>query len=200
MTDLVKCQVEKSNIKYKTVTVVPELAQKWLDTRELNNRFIRKTKVRNCAEDMVEGRWRDNAECLKLASDGELLDGVHRCLAVVQYNLEIPLRVAFNVPKEVMPTIDTGTARSFADYLRMAGEHDVVIQSGITRRYELWHRGFRYTLKLRGQITPTLSTMKEVHEKHRNEIRFATKIAGDIHYRTQFYRQDIGRIAVHAHR
>lgn len=196
-----KCKAVPSSLIFKRVLITPTIAQKWLDTRDLNNRFIRKPKVKNDAEDMLDGRWHDNAEVIKIAvpdnpsadmMDGELLDGVHRCLAIVGGNIAIELWVAFNVEKAAMHTIDIGSARSFQDYLKMAGETDPNNAAGITRRYYLWYRpekAYRYNLKIPGAAYPSIPMLKETFEKNAEKIRFSTKIGMDINRQTQFMRR-----------
>lgn len=192
-----KCKAVPSKLIFKRVRVNPTIANKWLTTRDLNNRFVRKNKVKNDAEDMLEGRWHDNGEVIKIAvpprgkelMDGELLDGVHRCLAIVGGNIEIELWVAFNVEKAAMPTIDIGSARSFQDYLRMAGESNATAEAAITRRLYLWRRPekpFRHTMKVPGHAYPSMPLLKETFEKNADNIRFSTKIGDDIRRKTQF--------------
>ena len=141
--DYIKAKVVPSHIKFKRVEINPPLAQKWLDTRELNNRYIRKNRVRAYTADILNGQWYENGDMIRLAVDGELLDGMHRLTAIVRANAVITLWVAFDVPKPAMETIDVGAARSLNDQLKMAGEQHNVAQAGVTRRYWAWKRGLR---------------------------------------------------------
>ena len=182
--DYNKCEAVPSNIKFKRVKINPILAQKWLDTRELNNRFIRKAKVRNDAADMLAGNWYENGDVIRLAPDGELLDGMHRLNAIIKANAEITLWVAFDVPKQAMETIDIGAARSLNDHLKMAGEHNNVVQAGVTRRYYAWTKGFR--IYAGGSPYPSLIVLRDFYTAHRDDVRYASKIGDDIRRKTQF--------------
>jgi hypothetical protein len=179
-----KVNAVPSHIKFKRVKIDPALAEKWLDTRHLNNRYTRKAKIRNYANDMLAGLWYENGDMIRLAVDGELLDGMHRLLAIIKANIEITLWVAFDVPKPAMETIDIGAVRSLNDHLKMGGEHNNVVQAGITRRYYAWTKGFR--IYAGGSPYPSLLMLRNFYAEHRDDIRFAAKIGEDIRRKTQF--------------
>jgi hypothetical protein len=109
----------------KVVNFTPALAEAILNNNRLN-RPLREGRVEKYARDMAAGRWRMNAETIKLTREGDLLDGQHRMFAVIEaVNLmpkgkslpPIPMMVVEGLDAEVMPTIDTGAARTFADVL-----------------------------------------------------------------------------------
>lgn len=187
MSQIIDVEAIPSDIRFERVSIDPVLAQKWLDTRELNIRAIRKARVRNDAMDMLEGRWFENGDVIRLSPDGELLDGMHRLSAIIRANCRITLWVAYNVPAQAMGSIDAGSARSFGDYLKMSGEKNHVTQASITRRLDGWYRGFKYynagTKHLQSVIV-----LRDLHTRRRDDIRYATKIGMDITRRTQFVR------------
>lgn len=187
MSQIVDAEAIPSEIRFERVSIDPILAQKWLDTRELNIRSVREARVRNDALDMLEGRWFENGDVIRLAPDGELLDGMHRLSAIIRANCRITLWVAFNVPKESMGSIDAGSARSFSDYLKMSGEHRNVLQASVTRRLDYWYRGFRYQWG-GGKSIQSIIVLRDLHARRRDDIRYGTKIGDDISRKTQFLR------------
>lgn len=187
MGEFVKAEPVPSNIKFKRTVIDPILAQKWLDTRNLNNRSLRKARVRNDAEDMLAGRWYENGDVIRLAPDGELLDGQHRLHAIIRANCEIALWVAYNVPKEAMGSIDVGSSRSFSDYLRFNGEKNTNVQAAITRRLEGWSRGFRIHAAP-GKETTSNIVLRDLYWQRADDIRNAARIGYDINYHTGFLR------------
>lgn len=193
MSDFVKVQAIPSDIRFERVEIDPVLAQKWLDTRELNVRTIRRARVRNDALDMLQGRWFENGDVIRIAPDGELLDGMHRLSAIIRANCRITLWVAFNVPKDAMGSIDAGSARSFADYLKMAGEKNHVLQAAITRRLDGWYRGFRY-YNPGAKNLQSVIVLRDLHGRRRDDIRYSAKIGIDITRRTQFLRGTSGAL------
>ena len=188
--DFVKVDVVSSDIKFKRVKIDPIIARKWLETRELNTRMVRKTKIRNDAEDMLAGRWHENGDVIRIAPDGELLDGMHRLSAIIRANAEITLWVAFGVPKEAMGTIDIGAARSLNDYLKLAGEQHNIVQAGITRRLYAWEQGHR--IYAGGSVYPSLVVLRDFWAANHDDIRYAAKIGEDIRRRTQFIKITFG--------
>lgn len=177
---------ERTDIYFERVKIDPELAQKWLDTRELNVRNIRKGKREKFAQEMHAGRWvADNGDMIRLAPDGELLDGLHRLSAIVLGEITITLWVAFNVPKSAMPTIDTGTSRTFGDVLKFDGEKNSAAMASVTRRVLMWKMGYRLRPPSKGGIV-SHSDLKDFEEKNLNELRYCTNVGIDIRAHTRF--------------
>jgi hypothetical protein len=52
-----------------------------------------------------------------ISSIGHLVDGQRRLGAVVRASVTVPMIVVGNIPPEVMPTVDAGAERRYADAL-----------------------------------------------------------------------------------
>lgn len=102
------------------MVVTPKFAEELL-TRNPNNRDVSKSKVRQYADAMKRGQWMLNGENVKFDREGNILDGQHRLLAVVEADAEVPLTFVTGLPIEVKRTVDTGRNRSTADVLAMRG-------------------------------------------------------------------------------
>jgi hypothetical protein len=186
MTEPIKCQAAPSQLRFERVTVDPELAQKWLDTRHLNVRYTRKRKVLQYGTDMLANAWRENSEVIKIGTDGQLLDGQHRLHAIIDNNIEIKLWVAFDVPLEAMSTIDTGSSRNLADVLRLAGEDNAGYMAGVVRKWCYWQQGLRYWVKNpAGKQSISVPVMAQAFRQMPDEFRFATRMGMDIYAHTQ---------------
>lgn len=100
------------------VSITPELAKVWLGSN-LVNRHVRKSVVARYAADMVAGRWRGADSMFILRTDGVLLDGQHRLLAIVESGVTVEAWVqtkdAFLDPMDLRA--DTGITRSAVDIL-----------------------------------------------------------------------------------
>lgn len=108
-------------MEIEKIEITPEQAKSIL-RKNNSNRRLRVETVTRYAIDMSKGKWNEStAECIKLASDGTLLDGQHRLHAIVEANVPIKLLVAYNVPKDVFNVIDTGVPRSGEDVLHVKG-------------------------------------------------------------------------------
>lgn len=132
-------------VEFSTEIVTPELAKLWLSLNVDNNRKVRAAKVDQYAADMCSDAWLDNGETIKFDTDGNLIDGQHRLLAVVEAGVPIEFTIARNVAPRAIKTIDTGVARKFSDVLKFEGAHDVNVTAAIVRRIILWDRGLRLT-------------------------------------------------------
>lgn len=95
-------------------------ASQWLQ-HNVSNRKISRATVNNYAAAMQRGEWLFNGETIKFDTDGCLLDGQHRLMAIVHANLTLQLGVFRNLDKAAFKTIDTGKNRSGGDLLSLYG-------------------------------------------------------------------------------
>lgn len=101
--------------------VTPEMAKAWLEERNTNNRRIKDRTVQSFAHDMKAGKWDPDASDIKFARTGELIDGQHRLQACVLADVPFPTLVRTGVGQQTRQRVDTGTRRSAADAIKMAG-------------------------------------------------------------------------------
>ena len=107
-------------ITHKTISVDPELAEKWL-ALNVANRTVRAARVREYAAEMTAGRWLYTADPIRFDEDGKLIDGQHRLRAIVKSGATIDLHVVRGLPREAQDAIDTGAARTASDALKVRG-------------------------------------------------------------------------------
>jgi hypothetical protein len=89
--------------------------------RNPHNRSIVGSAVSEWAQTIRQGRWTVNGETIIVADTGELNDGQHRLLAVVETGIPIQSLVVFGVPRESRTTVDCGQKRTAAHVLGMSG-------------------------------------------------------------------------------
>lgn len=102
--------------------ITPEVANGLLE-RNTNNRRPKTRKIEQYAREMKAGRWDPDASDIKLARTGELIDGQNRLMACVEANVPFPTMVRTCLGLGSKSKVDTGTARTAADALKMAGIH-----------------------------------------------------------------------------
>lgn len=102
----------------EVVNLTPALASVLLE-RNQSNRSIRQARVKAFANDMIKGRWHLNGEPIIIADNGLMNDGQHRCQAVIESGITIPVLIVFNVKRDTRTSLDQGTNRSLGDYLDM---------------------------------------------------------------------------------
>jgi hypothetical protein len=173
----------------KVVNFTPTLAEAILNNNRLN-RPLREGRVEKYARDMAAGRWRMNAETIKLTRTGDLLDGQHRMFAVIEaVNLmakgkslpPIPMMVVEGLDEDVMPTIDTGAARTFADVLTIEGRGEegsaknTMLVAAAVKWLHWYVNGHQGSLS---RLRPTHSELHVLLEKNADVMARASEIQG----------------------
>lgn len=102
------------------VAVTPELAEKWLGANH-GNRNQRKNAIAAYARDIRHGSWLFTGESIKFDWNGRMIDGQHRCEAVVSTGVPIRSLVVRGLDPRVQSVLDTNARRTAADALRFAG-------------------------------------------------------------------------------
>lgn len=106
-------------IKVELMTVTPKMAQEWLNNMYQKQRPFRKSRAKEYAHDMANGKWMlESSEMIKFNKDGQLIDGQHRLSAVVIADMEIPFFVMTGARNESYDTMDSGAKRSVSDVLK----------------------------------------------------------------------------------
>lgn len=116
----------------KEVKMSPKMAMDLL-SRNDHNRPISKLYVAQLVETINRGDWRANAETIKVAKNGSLLDGQHRLQAIVNSGKTVPVLLAEGVDDDVFDTIDTGKRRSAADTLGVMGISEYAAKAAAVR-------------------------------------------------------------------
>lgn len=114
---------EEGQVEVTSEIITPERAAEILGARG-PNRSIKMAKVKTFARDMRSGNWLENGQTISLSMEGKLLDGQHRLMAVIESETAVRFLIARHVSALTFHTIDSGSARSFADVLHIGGEGD----------------------------------------------------------------------------
>lgn len=146
--------VERSRdrVIHEIVDLTPDLA-KFILGVNLDNRSVRNIKVSQYASDMAAGNWVLNGEPIIVAKDGNLNDGQHRCLAVIESNATIPVAMLFGVDRSTRLTVDQGAMRTAADFLAMDGVPNAAMSAAIARMVLAYERSGGKNLNDSGKIT-----------------------------------------------
>lgn len=102
--------------------ITPNNAKRLLDNSKTKNRTINKSNVIRYANEMREGKWRLNGESIKLDYNGNVIDGQHRLLGIINSKVSIETMVTTGLDPIVFGTLDTGKKRDGSDVLSI---HDV---------------------------------------------------------------------------
>lgn len=114
-------------------SVTPRMAEEWL-TKNKVNRPLKNRKIEQFKRDMKAGKWRQTGESLKFSWDDDLLDGQNRLWAVIESGCTVKFLVIYGVDPEAQVVMDSGSARTAADNLHMAGHKNAALVASIARR------------------------------------------------------------------
>lgn len=105
------------------ILLTPELAEKLLKNNYPLNRALSMPVVLKYADDIRNNRWNEDVSDIDqpLATDefGRLIQGQHRCNAVIVAQKAIYTYIVKNVPESYYEYLDGGFARSASTYLRV---------------------------------------------------------------------------------
>jgi len=107
-------------MQIKTEKISPELAEQYL-SKNTANRTVARRRVSAYASDMKSGRWSFCPAPIVFSKAGDLIDGQHRLLAIIESGATPEMLVMRDAPSECRDTIDSGKTRSAADALAING-------------------------------------------------------------------------------
>lgn len=111
----------------ESTMLTPERAKALLNTVK-HNRKISMATVKSYADDMVNGRWYDNGIPIIVGTDGEMKDGSHRCHAVIEAKVSIPIEIK-TVIAENAKGYDMNRVRSTVDIAMIEHPDDTILRN-----------------------------------------------------------------------
>lgn len=179
--------------KAEVVAVTPETAREWL-VRNTHNRKISQANVDKLTAAIRRGEWKLNGEAIKIASDGTILDGQHRLLAIVESETAIDTFVITGLPADTQETMDTGKQRSLADVLSLRGEKSCTqLASVLTAVLRAERYGLRAAFVTGYVVTNAQATARlDAEPSFRDVVRevrslgslgLGARVAGTLYYR-----------------
>lgn len=127
-----------ASLKTLIVEMTPALAWRLLQAN-MANRPLTWSKVEEYTQALRNGEWLLDGQSVKVSNTGKLIDGQHRCCAVINANMAVPMFLICGIDEECFKTMDTGKKRSPGDMLAVQNEeHHNLLASGLRllSRYE----------------------------------------------------------------
>lgn len=187
----------RSNIqRSEVIRYTPELAKEILERNELN-RYISWPTVRRYANIMKRQGWRsDNGEAIKIDREGNLRDGQHRLLAVIEAGVPVHILTTFNVATDCFDTIDCGKPRRACDIVSLLKVPNYTTVAGALTLCYREERGdltssflpendlIEELLQRHAKVVDSVATIIEIRGEARG-LRglFPQSVAGYLHYR-----------------
>lgn len=108
-------------ITYEQVELTPALAAELLGRTPDHQRRITRPHVVRLARAMTAGQYLLNPQPLIIDTNGALMDGQHRCTAVIESGVTIPAVIAKGADPTVFSLVDTGRNRTAAQFVEGPG-------------------------------------------------------------------------------
>ena len=157
--------------------VTPVLAQEWLE-RNAHNRKQRPPAIAKYARDMTAGNWTLSPDCIAFDTNGRLVNGQHRLLAIIASGTTQQLTILEGFPLEAIDNIDGGMLRTFGDKLGPCGRDEVDGRSlaAVVNFVHKWQvTGGRYNRA--NAVRPTTAEGFAVFDADPTLFRDATRLA-----------------------
>jgi len=110
----------RSKLKVTIRIIGPAEAQELIDGADFNRR-VTKATVRKYADEMLNKRWWENGQPIIL-NGKKLLNGAHRCHAIVLSGVTLPFVVVEGVDPKANRTMDIGKPRTLDQMLELEGK------------------------------------------------------------------------------
>ena len=104
-------EIKDTRMKTAIIELTPELAEILLNNNEINRGF-NWSQGKFIKEAIESGTYKLNHQGIAISEDGNLMDGQHRCKAVIETGKSILTPITIDVPRENLHGIDLVKARS----------------------------------------------------------------------------------------
>lgn len=142
--------------------ITPKEAETLLQ-RNQKNRRISPQRVLKYADAMKRGEWRDCESMILIDSNGVLINGQHRLLAIIEAKAPQRFVVKTGVAPESFEVIDTGAGRTIADALGITGYHNSKTLGSALRHLWFWQHGVQNKM---GRKSPSIVELSAVLKKY----------------------------------
>lgn len=142
MTPRINYQVDGFSIINEIKLISPAEATHILNNYNTKNRKANRYHVNALARNMLNGTWRYNGDPIRFDSNGTLIDGQHRLLAIVKAEKTIMFNVIRGLDPECIKAIDVESKpRTLADLLKMDGIANYIAVAAVVKRFFALEKG-----------------------------------------------------------
>lgn len=110
-----------NKLSFTVIWLTPEFAEFLLKTVPDFQRKVSRIRVNQFAQEIEAGKWRLNGESICLDNKGQLINGQHRCRAVIKAQRPIEISLIFDLDTSYFSSMDRGYFRNNAQILKMKG-------------------------------------------------------------------------------
>jgi len=161
----------ENGLLHERTLLTPQLASELMQLNRANRR-INPQHVDNISRDIIDGRWLYNADPIRISKSGDMIDGQHRCSAVIQSGIAVEVMIVRGFSDDIVKTVDSNRARSLGDHLHFHGEYNTNALAATISWFFRWERNM---LSQGYSRTPTKSeaeTILNSNPKLRDSVKF----------------------------
>lgn len=114
--------------------ITPEIAQEMLE-HNTKNRNPSRRRIDYYRQEMGKGNWKLGTDMIAFDTEGNLINGQHRLIALKEYGKPLHFVVGRNMSVDAFAVIDTGKMRTAGDVLSINGITCGNQKAGIIRSY-----------------------------------------------------------------
>ena len=140
--------------------------------RAATNRDVRRTRVARYRADMEGGHWVLNGEPMIISSEGKLIDGQHRCLAIQGTDAAVDVLLVLGVHPLAMSTMGQGVPRTAGDYLGIEGEPNA--RTCANWRLTITHFPYTHSTQYASEKKPTCLFMGNISKRSEMTCRITS--------------------------
>jgi hypothetical protein len=120
--------------------ITPARAESFLKKNK-NNRPVKVSNILKLKNDLQQGNFKLTHQGIALDWEGNLLDGQHRLMAIVESGVTASMYVTYNCDPDIFKVIDSGSTRNTNDVLKLLGVTNYsTVASGIRLILWAWDR------------------------------------------------------------
>lgn len=98
------------------VVVSPQIARRFLSSM-VHNRPAKPSRVARYREQIRKGEWVFTGQGFVFNAEGKMIDGQHRCMAIIAEGIEVEVLIVLGVEAEAFNHLDQGSARTGGDFI-----------------------------------------------------------------------------------
>lgn len=157
----------------QVVTITPEWAQEIL-RQNVHNRHVRRSLVDKYAYAIKTNQFPLTHQGIAIGSNGVLLDGQHRLLAVLKTGIPLQTLLCTNCDPATFTVLDSGATRKSADVLRIENVPSANTAAAAIRLYILYHDRIDKIWNGRVRV-PTNDEIFDYYKSREDEINYAVQ-------------------------
>lgn len=116
------------------MVITPAIAATWLQFRNQKNRSHRPSVVAQYVRDLLGGSWQVNGDSISFDWNGQIVNGQHRLMALVQAaqvrNVTMEIVVVTGLDPSVRPSVDIHAKRNMVNAFEGAGQSQYLGEGG----------------------------------------------------------------------